>query len=72
MNKKRKRGWDEAESVIGRNASLGGGWHIPRIPRRITTANVFVLYITRREIGESIHFGKISINIYKKMLVINY
>lgn len=55
INKKRKRGWDESETVIGRNASLGGGWHVPRILRLIDTVKYFLVYIYEKELTESIY-----------------
>jgi len=56
MNKKRKRGWDESESVIGRNASLGGGWHVPRILRLIKTVKSLLVYIYKKGLTESIYW----------------
>jgi hypothetical protein len=41
----------------GRNASLGGGWHVPRILRRINSDKDFFSYIVKKEVIESIRMG---------------
>ena len=42
----------------GRNARPAGCWHVPRISRRVNLVLSFLVYITKREMTESIHFHK--------------
>lgn len=51
---KKERGWDESENIIGRNASLVGGWHVPRISRLIDPVKFFFVYIREKGVTESI------------------
>ena len=51
---KKEGGWDESENIIGRNASLVGGWHVPRISRLINPVKFFFVYIREKGVTESI------------------
>ncbi len=51
---KKERGWDESESIIGRNASSVGDWHVPRISRLINPVTFFFIYIREKGVSESI------------------
>lgn len=55
IDKKKKRGWDESECIIGRNASLGGCWHVPHISRLINPVMSFLFYICDKWLTETIN-----------------